>query len=472
MPAALATEGPHGRVVHAANRLASLAGVVIGARVVDMQTLCPGLRVEHVDTRGDLAALGRLALWARRWCPWTAADGADGLILDTSGADHLWGGEAAMLEQMEADFSAQGLSARVALASTRGAAWALARFGAIRPVSFGPMDLAPLPVAALRLGPETVRLLDRLGLKRIGDLMEMPRAALARRFTRTDASNNPLIRLDQATGRLDEPVAGPEAPPVFRVTLRLAEPILDPVHHLPDLCRRLRDKLDVAEVGARRLVLNVFRTDAEMRQIAVGTALPIRDPDHMIRLFSERIERLDPGFGFDLIVMEATRTDPLRASQTGLDGTCDNTADFAQLVDRLTARFGPGRIFQTAPRASHIPERSQIRIAPLAVAPSRSGPVCRPLRVFDPPEEIRVLYTVPEGPPVQFVWRRRIVSVVRYQGPERISPEWWHDRSGTRLRDYFRIEDPEGRRLWVYREGLADDERGPAPRWFLHGMFA
>ncbi len=479
LPQALAAEGAHGPVIHAVNRAAGLAGVSVGARVVDMRALCPALRVEYADPQGDRTALDRLALWARRWCPWTIADdwapagtvgGSHGLILDTTGSDHLWGGEAAMLAGMEADLSALGLSARLALAPTWGAAWALARFGPVRAIC---APTAPLPVAALRLDGETVLLLNRLGLRTIGHLADLPRLSLARRFPRGAPAQNPLIRLDQVTGHLPEPVSAPDAPPVFRSDARLAEPILDPSHHLPGLCAGLCEQLAKARHGARRLRLTVYRTDGEISRIEATCARPSRDPAHLAFLFRDRLERINPGFGFDLISLEAPATEALAARQADLAGDPDSGQDLSQLVDRLTARFGRTALAQVQPVASHIPERSETRIPPLAAPPAvRPRPTERPQRLFDHPEEIGVLHTVPEGPPAQFQWRRRSYRVARYQGPERIAPEWWQDKPGTRLRDYFKVEDTEGHRFWLYREGRADDGRGGAPRWFLHGIFA
>ena len=119
------------------------------------------------------------------------------------------------------------------------------------------------------------------------------------------------------------------------------------------------------------------------------------------------------------------------------------------------------------------PLRAEARAAPLAEAPGiASTPAERPQRLLDHPEEIRVLYAVPEGPPAQFQWRGKPTRIARWQGPERIAPEWWQDRPGTRLRDYFKVEDALGHRFWIYREGLHDDVRGGVPRWFLHGIFA
>jgi protein ImuB len=474
---ALSVEGAHGPVIHAVNRVAHLAGVTMGARVADMRALCPGLKVDFADTEGDRAALQRLALWVRRWCPWTVADdgaagggGGHGLILETTGSDHLHGGEAAMMTDMEATLSALGYSSRLALAPTWGAAWALARFGPVRAIC---ADTSGLPVAALRLDAETVLLLNRLGLRSIGHLADLPRLSLARRFSRAAPAQNPLIRLDQMTGHLPEPVSPPEVPPIFRVDARLAEPILDPTHHLPDLCVALCDQLARAHQGARRLGLTVFRTDGEVSRIDAACALPSRDPAHLAVLFRDRLERINPGFGFDLISLEAAVTEAMGTSQTDLAGGSDAGLELSHLFDRLTARFGRNGLAQLQSVASHIPERAESRAAPVAAAPDTARPQTeRPQRLLDHPEEVRVLYALPEGPPTQFQWRRRSYRVARYQGPERIAPEWWRDKPGTRLRDYFKVEDEAGHRFWLYREGLNDDGRGGAPRWFLHGIFA
>ncbi len=480
LPQVLAAEGTHGPVVHALNRAAHLAGVTIDARMADMRAFCPNLHVDFADPEGDRAALGRLALWARRWCPWTVADdwavvGSNhGLILDTTGSDHIWGGETAMLAEMEASLSGLGFSAQLALAPTWGAAWAQARFGPVRAIC---VDPTPLPVAALRLDGETVLLLNRLGLRTIGHLANLPRLSLARRFSRAAPSQNPLIRLDQMTGHLPEPVSPPDAPPDFRADVRLPEPILDPTNHLPDLCTALCDQFAKVHRAARRLRLTVYRTDGTVSYIEAACASPSRDPAHLAFLFRDRLERIDPGYGFDLISLEALITEALGTQQVDLAGSTDTGLELAHLVDRLTVRFGRNALTQLQPVASHIPERAEIRAAPLDPQPDRATINAliraeRPQRLLDHPEEIQVLYAVPEGPPAQFQWRRRSYRVARYQGPERIAPEWWQDRAGTRLRDYFRIEDETGQRLWIYREGLHDDGRGGSPRWFLHGIFA
>jgi protein ImuB len=82
-----------------------------------------------------------------------------------------------------------------------------------------------------------------------------------------------------------------------------------------------------------------------------------------------------------------------------------------------------------------------------------------------------VIYATPEGMPRRFVWRRAVHDIARVEGPERVAPEWWRQPGSARLRDYYRVEDANGRRYWIYREGLIGDGRGGAPGWFIHGLF-
>lgn len=471
----LASEGSHGPVVYAANRAARLVGVEIGRRVTDMRAFCPDLQVEYADVAGDRALMQRLMLWMRRWCPWSVVDGPRGLILDTTGSDHLWGGEAAMLADMEARLSELGLSSDLAVAPSWGAAWALARFGSGRVVCHDPArDMARLPVESLRLDAATLLLLNRLGLKTVGALLAVPRKALARRFARAELKANPLLRLDQAMGHLAEPVASLEEPPRFRAQSLLAEPVQDPTPFLPALCDQLCEELAQAGYGARSLHLAVYRTDGEVSRITLACAQPTRDAAHMAGLFEGKLDRINPGFGFDLITLDAPQAEEMVAAQIRLDHRAEEALELSRLIDRLTARLGSGAVMRPQLSESHMPERQQNWCSAMSDGALlvRPPPKDRPIRLLEVPEEVRVVYAVPEGPPAQFIWRRQTHKVARYAGPERIAPEWWKDRPGTRLRDYYKVEDQAGRRLWLFREGLHEDGRGGTPRWFVHGMFA
>ncbi len=476
IPIALVTEGHHGPVVHAVNRAARLSGIAVGGRVVDMRAICPELQVEYADVGGDAQALDRLNLWVRRWCPWSVTDGSDGLILDTTGSDHLMGGEAAMLAEMEARLSLLGLTSALAIAPTWGAAWGLARYGAVRHICRAGevmTEMHSLPVSSLRLNADTLLVLRRLGLKSVGALAGVPRASLTRRFSRAELSYNPLMRLDQALGKLPEPVSSVDVRPPMIAQARLPEPIIDPTAYLPELTRDLCGQLAREGLGCRRLHLTVFRTDGEVSTITAVTAAPSRDPEHLEKLFKDKLERIDPGFGFDLITLMAHAVETITIVQTRLDGDADDQVELSRLIDRLVARLGHQAVRRPELIESHIPERAQAWKSALgggALIAASLGRE-RPLRLLSPSELVRVMYAVPEGPPVQFSWRRQTHRVTRYAGPERIAPEWWKDRPEARLRDYFKVETSAGLRCWLYREGLADDGRGGAPDWFVHGLF-
>ncbi|WP_226015906.1 DNA polymerase Y family protein [Novosphingobium sp. FKTRR1] len=481
---ALIAETAHGPRIAALNDAGLEAGTHEGQLLADARALAPHLQVAPSDPAGDLAFLEALALWAQRWGPWSAIDAPDGVIVDATGVAHLFGGEAALLADAQALLARRGLAVRVALAPTAGAAWALAHHGASAAIATaGPGlhdRLAGLPVAALRLDPAVQLLLGRLGLKRIGDLMGIDRPALARRFrNRRSPAANPLLRLDQLLGQVPEPmlpVIGVAAPLVQR---RLVEPIrhrelLDRV--VADLAQDMARLLEAEGKGARRLELGLWKVDGELLVRHLEMAEATRDPAHVVRLFAHRLDGLDAGFGIELVRLRAAWTEPLGLAQVDLDDAAErHGTSLAACIDRLSVRLGLDAVRRPVPHGSHLPERAQRWRPPLeARAGEQPGLAlhARPLKLLDRPEPIAVLYEAPDGLPRRFRWRERVYEILRAEGPERIAPEWWRERSTTRLRDYYRIEDAQGARYWIYRAGLPGDGRGGAPAWFLHGLFA
>lgn len=469
----------------AVNAAAQAAGLAPGPTLADARALVPGLAAAAADPPGDARALAALADWCLRFTPVAAPDGtgADGggLVLDVTGCAHLHGGEAALLARVAGAVRGLGFTTRAALADTWGAAWAAARFvdraggesGALVPPGASQAMLAALPVAALRLAPETIRGLARLGLRRIADLLPMPRGALAERF-----GDGVARRLDQALGRAAEAIVPRRPVPPYRERRVFTEPLID--HGgvaaaleglLAALCRRL-----AAEGrGVRRLVATLVRLDGARREVAIGTARANRDPEHLARLLGPHLERLDLGLGVETIELTAPVVEPLATAQVALLADADESpGDLAGLVDRLANRLGPANVVRLAPRASHLPERAMAAVpalAPKAGPPWRTD-VKRPPRLFPRPERIEAVAMVPDAPPVLFRWRGRSHRVARAEGPERIAAEWWREprHDVDNFRDYYRVEDEAGGRFWLYRDGAYGAD-GRA-RWYLHGVFA
>jgi protein ImuB len=485
-PVALVIEAAHGQMIHAVTDAAAAGGARPGMRLTDARALDPKLQAEPADTGGDAALLKRLARWAGRWAPLVEVDGEDGLRLDVSGVAHLFGGEEGLARDMEARFASLGLTARVAIAPTAAAAWALARFAPAIVDGQPGNALSPLPVTALRLDARSVQILERLGLKTIGQLAKVPRTSLQRRFREAD---NPLNALDRALGRRDEPLTGDRTEPPPRALARLAEPATHSeaaAQALERLVPQLTRQLEARRLGARRLHLAGYRVDGSVAGTGVATAIPSREPKHLHRLLIDKAESLDPEFGFDAFALTASWCEPLGAVQESLVEAPDGEGEVAKLVDRLSVKLGPERVRRPAPVPSHVPERANGWVhAVSSLRAKRSnlekGLDCRataglamtarPHHLLDRPEAIAVVYATPEGVPRRFVWRRLVHDIAKVEGPERIAPEWWRERSSARLRDYYRVEDGEGRRYWIFREGVIGDGRGGAPNWFIHGLF-
>jgi protein ImuB len=455
-------------VLHAVDDKAKALGLRRGQTHAAARAIVPDLVSATAEPEQAARALTALALWFERFSPSVAIDaappGTEGLILDMTGAAHLFGGEAALLEEIAGRLDRAGIPARLAMADTVGAAWGLARYGdrsqSIAPPGQTRQALADLPVEALRLEPDAVRLLARFGLRRIGDLYALPRAGLARRF-RGEAGLALVRRLDQALGAEAEPLTGEHPPTDYRVWQSFVEPLIEAEgvgFVLPALAQALAAQLERDGMGARQLALDAFRTDGRRVRLAVGLSAPSRAPAHLLRLLKDKgIEHLDLGFGADALMLSAVVAEPLVPRQAALTtGAADPAASgsaevLAGLIDRLRAKLGEGAVRRPAPFESHLPERSErwLRAGPQAPGgpvPDHGRP--RPLLLFEPPEVVETLAEWPDAAPSRFVWRRVAHRVVKAEGPERLSPEWWRAPAGPhdpRTRDYYAVEDQAGR---------------------------
>jgi protein ImuB len=486
--------GPH---IAALNAAAEAAGLAIGEPLADARAKVDRLQAHAIDGAADDAALQKLSLWATRYTPtaspWGEDNGSDGFFLDIEGAAHLFGGEERLLvdlaSRLEKNF---GLAARLAIADTPGTAWALAHFHdrpcIVLPSRQEAQALAPLRIEALRLTPETRRTLRRLGFKTIGSLLDKPRAPFAARFP-TDL----LWRVDQALGHVHEPLVPVIAPPVYHTVRYLLEPILTQPA-IVALARRLMQTLMHVlardDVGARALRLSLYRVDGAAETIDIALTKPTRDAAHIIRLIDLKLEALaateDAGFGFEAVGLAITTTETILTRQTDLIAETANDADRSErsaiLVDVLRQRLGSQSVRRFEPIARHIPERAEVLKSISSEIPEAWAEVehkTRPLLLL-PRAELAddVVAVIPDGPPRRFRWRGVTYEVKGSEGPERIASEWWRlgpghsqERQPALTRDYYCVEDTDGHRFWLYRQGLYGRETTDA-RWFVHGLFA
>lgn len=465
------TEGSR-RLIGAVDRNAHALGLRIGQTVAHASAMVPDLRNVQATPEKDEAALNALARWCIGYSPLVALCPPDGIWIDIAGASHLFSGEQPLVADLLHRLNRQGINAMASVADTPGVAWAMARYGhqSIVPPGRTKEVVEELPVAGLRLPAETVESLNLLGIDRIGQLARMPRAPMTRRF-----GKEVVLRLDQLHGHVFEPLNPlmPKETPSRR--LILSEPIgrLDDMKEvLNQLTVALCQDLAQQDLGVRRLDLFFERIDRHSVALRIGTARATREALHLAKLFEERLQTIDPGFGIEAAVLVASKVEPLNAHQVEVQDlkNASRAVDLSRLVDRLGARLGADRVYRLLPVESHVPERSVKRVAALSPPADRSWPENnpRPTRLLEHPEPVTATALLPDHPPAFFIWRRVRHRVIKADGPERITGEWWCGAENNfGLRDYYRIEDEAGARFWIFRDAPADQ----SARWWLHGVF-
>ncbi|HEX3756011.1 MAG TPA: DUF6504 family protein [Rhizomicrobium sp.] len=487
--------------VYALNAAAQALRLHKGQPLANARAMVEGLRIVPADEKADTALMTRIAEWCDRFTPLAALDAPHGLLLDITGAAHLFGGEAAMLSHVLERIGACGFVVRGAIAGTSLAAHALARHAprSIVPVGGDAAAIAPLPITAFDCDEKNQRALLRAGLKTVGQVAGRDRSELSERLGKAF-----VTRLEVMLGCEEQPITPLRALPDLMAEQRFAEPVITRnviAASLKSLAQSLRDILEREGRGARLLEAVFFRADGKVERIAVKTGAPLRDPQVMLRLLNERLDALadplDPGFGFDLIRLEAMLAEETRPDTISFDANENARWQVEFLIDRLAARFGEHRVQRFVAQDTHIPEAASVPVPAQAREflgvwkkkrdTALNDPPRRPLRLFEKPEEITAgISTPPDGAPKFFRWRQCRHDVVRAEGPERIAIEWWRsvgearsdsvrasDQNKTKgpTRDYFRVETGEGQRFWLYRDGLYG-ETAHLPRWYLHGIFA
>jgi len=512
---------------------AARLGLSLGLSLPDVRARFPALIAVEAEPAEEARLLERLCDWCSRYTPLAALDGCDGLMLDISGVAHLFGGETALIEDCRARLSAQGITVLIGAAGNPRAASALARFSQVKIASEPLSDKAfaklfhDLPLAALGLDEIIVADMARAGLRRIGDVALRPRAPITARFGAL-----PMARLDALKGLERSSIAPRFPPPDLCAERRFASPI-QTIEAIEASLRKLADDLVVLlerqAKGARRIELSLYRVDGVVRRILIGASRPLNEARAIVRLIAERLaspdeDEIDAGYGVDLMRLACLKAEPLAPSEAELERAheAERALVLAELLDRLSARLGARAVTRRELIDAHLPEQAEApapatfrhdavgftrgttrRISsPQSLSKGRAifaltrgggganvidsaamrawmhgkepeaittEAPARPLRLFARPEPIEAMAEVPDGPPRRFRWRRVLHDVTAIEGPERIAAPWWRHRDMP-TRDYFRVEDSQGRRFWLYREGLWGRETAQS-KWFVHGLF-
>jgi protein ImuB len=483
--AALVISGKIGNAlhVHALETKAASLGLYRGQALANARAMVQPLAIVPADEKADAALLDGIADWCDRFTPLVSLDAADGLLLDITGAAHLFGGETAMLATVTGLIAAQGFAARGAIAGTSLAAHALARYApaTIAPPGGEAAKVAPLPITALDPDDKILRALRHAGLKTVGMVAQRLSSELSERLGKTF-----VTRLKVMLGAEEQPLIPRRPLPDLMAEQHFAEPIVTQdaiAASLLGLAQSLGGILEREGRGVRLLEAAFFRADGKVERIAIRTGEALRNASVMLRLLRQKLDALadplDPGFGFDLIRLEALLAEETRPATISFDSTENAHRQIGFLLDRLSVRFGEHRVQRFMPQDTHIPEAAGVAVA----VPVRDrdfaaqnwtlkrlpgDPPRRPLRLLQKPEEVSVVAAVPHGPPRRFRWRQCVHEVTRTEGPERIAMQWW--RSPGLTRDYFRVETRDGQRFWLYRDGLF--HQVDAPRWYVQGLFA
>jgi protein ImuB len=463
----------HGRmIITATNMAAEMKGLSIGMALADARVIIADLEV--LDDKPDLAdtLLHRIAEWCIRFTPVVAVDLPDGLLLDVTGCSHLWGGDSSYVFDIVKKLNAAGYDVRAAMADTIGAAWGIARFGKEPLVSIRGQHidaLMCLPAEALRLEADTVERLHKLGLHQVRQFITMPRSSLRRRF-----GQHFIMRLDMALGQEIETINPVKPIEPYQERLPCLEPIVTATgieialrQLLETLCIRLRQE----QKGLRKAIFKGYRVDGKIEQVDIGTHRPSYNVHHLLKLFEMKLPTIEPALGIELFILEAPKVEdhlPLQEKMWEGSGGLEDTR-LSELIDRLASKLGMQAVHRYVPDEHYWPERSFKPALSLQEKPATTWRTDkpRPVQLLHLPERIEVTAPIPDYPPMLFRYKGEVHQVVRADGPERIEQEWWLQQG--QHRDYYRVEDEEGHRYWLFRLGHYHDK---TYQWFIHGFFA
>ncbi|HYF71024.1 MAG TPA: DNA polymerase Y family protein [Ohtaekwangia sp.] len=471
LPFVLRTSSRGRMIIAAANAVAEQQGIRCDMALADARAVVPALQVQDDDPDLIEKLLLRLAEWCIRFTPTVAVDPPDGLLFDATGCSHLWGGDDKYIEDITQRLQARGYDVRVAMADTVGIAWGLARFGKgslIIKEGITTDALLNMPPEALRLESDVLERLHKLGLNFIRQFIHLPRAALRRRF-----GTQLLQRLNMALGGEIEMLHAVHPLEPYQERL----PCLDPIATatgipiaLKELLTKLCMRLQQEQKGLRIVIFKGYRVDGKVEQVEIRTNRPSHHVEHLFKLFEIKITSIEPALGIELFVLEALKVEACLPQQEKMWSESGGLEDvgLSALLDRLAVRLGEQTIHRYLPDEHYWPERSIKLASGLQDKPVTAWQEkLRPVQLLQRPESIEVTAPIPDYPPMLFRYKGKIHKINKADGPERIEQEWWLQQG--QHRDYYRVEDEDGNRYWIFRLGHYHDK---IYQWFIHGFFA
>ena len=465
------TKLSHGRkIITAVNQLAEQQGIFPGKTLADARAILPDLRDHDEPDAAREKILEKLGQWSIRFSPEVGIDLPDGIYMDVTGCAHLWGGEKAYLEYIRERFTERGYEIRLAMADSYGMAWGLCRYGGQQMYciqGFSPSAFLALPIAALRIEPEMLDAMHTLGLFEVKQLLSIPVHALKRRFGQLL-----VTRIQQSMGECRIWIKTIVIPKPFEVRLPCLEPIISrqgveiAIHRLLD---DLKGLLLQQQQGLRKIRFSAYAADGKVYTLLVQMGMATLNITHVFGLLALQLEQVKTEAGLELFTLFAEHTEAYNPTQEKIweTSTGINIERLSEWMDYIIMKFGRDSVQRYLPSEHHIPEKSVVNAADLKLSSALKwlqGPV-RPIHLLDPPEKIEVTAPIPDYPPMMFRHKGQLHRIIRADGPERIEQEWWVARG--RHRDYYAVEDEEGKRYWLFRSGHYDEAK--TYTWYLHG---
>jgi protein ImuB len=457
------------------SRQARQLGLRQGMTLAEARAIVPEAAVHEEDAEADRAAVMELARWAEQFTPLVGLEegpAPSSLLLDVTGCAACFGGESQLVAAVQAGFTKQGWHVQVALADTVGAAWALAHFGRPLPYHCRPREsgfaLLPLPVAGLRLPAPVLARLHQVGVTGIGQLAGLPPAALASRF-----GTEVCRRLDQALGRLAEPLTVHRPLPPIEVQQELEHPTSrreEVLMVMQFLLATAAEALRRRCRGARRLDCTLQLQEGGVVRLALELLRPGQLADRWLEMLKCKLEGLQLASAVRCCAVRVTCEEPMPETQEDLyaAGVLARAWDWAALAESLSHRLGREQVSVPRLVADLQPEQAY-QLVPVTTALPPGGESVdwtvlrhRPLWLWPQPRPLMVLALTPPGTPLVVRTGGTDHRVRHAWGPERIETGWW--RGLDVRRDYYVVEITTGVRWWIFRR--LDDGR-----WFWHGCF-